>query len=194
MTDCDITQDQVQRQEEIYWEQVKEALGKGQFHLPKRRAVSEISLKYVPTVNRTPVENSEEKIADKKPVLSMCEQATNPAAPVRRLQSSEKRVQRPSGRSQRTTLPPLPSSNTGNTERKMSPPDQRKVPGHAQSYFPTLTSSIMVAMKAALLPLGASVHSQGSHVEIIEIRSEERATISKQGALLPAITRENNKT
>ena len=177
----------------MYWEQVEEAFVKGQFHLPKHRAVSEISLKNVPTVNRTPVENSEEKITDKKPVLSMCEQATNPAAPVRRPQSSVKGVQRPSGRSQRTTLPPLPSSNTGNTERKIAPPVQWPVSGHAQSYFPTLTSSIMVTMKAALLPLGASVQSQGSHFEIIGTRSEERSTVSRQGALLPPITGGKNK-
>ena len=189
MTDCDITQNQVQRQAEMCWEQVKEAFVKGQFHLPKHRAVSEISLKNVPTVNRTPVENSEEKITDKKPVLSMCEQAANPAAPVRRPQSSVKGVQRPSGRSQRMTLPPLPSS----TERKIAPPVQRPVSGHAQSYFPTLTSSIMVTMKAALLPLGASVQSQGSHFEIFGIRSEERSTVSRQGALLPPITGGKNK-
>ena len=174
----------------MYWEQVEEAFVKGQFHLPKHRAVSEISLKNVPTVNRTPVENSEEKITDKKPVLSMCEQATNPAAPVRRRpQSSLKRVQRPSGRSQRTTLPSLPSSNTGNTERKIAPPVQWPVSGHAQSYFPTLTSSIMVTMKAALLPLGASLQSQGSHFEIIG----ESSTVSRQGALLPPITGGKNK-
>lgn len=192
MTDCDITQDQVQRRAEIYWEQVKEALGKGQFHLPKRRAVSEISLKNFATVNRTPVENSEEKLADKKPILSMSEQATNPAAPVRRTQSSEKRVQRLSGRSQCTTLPPLPSGNTRNTERKIVPPVQQKVSGHAQPYFPTVTSSIMVTMKAALLPLGASVQSQGSHIEFIGISSEERSTV-RQGALLPPIARGKNK-
>ena len=192
MTDCDITQDQVQRRAEIYWAQVKEALVKGQFHLPKRRAVSEISLKNFTTVYRTPVENSEEKLADKKPVLSMCEQATNPAAPVSWPQSSEKGVQRPSGRSQRTTLPPLPSNNAGNTERKIAPPDQEKVSGHAHSYFPTLTSSIMATVKATLLPLGASVQSQGSHFEIIGIRSEERSTV-RQGALLPPIARGKNK-
>ena len=193
MIDCDITQDQVQRRAEIYWAQVKEALDKGHFHLPKRREVSDISLKNVPTVNKTPEENSDEKITDKKPVLGMCEQATNQDAPVKRPQSFEKGVQRRSGRSQRATLPPLPSNKTGNTERTIAPPVQRRVSGHAQSYFPTLTSSIMVSMQTALLPLGASIQSQGSHFEIIGIRSEERATVSRQGALLPPITRGKNK-
>ena len=84
----------------------------------------------------------------------------------------------------RFTLPPLRSLSAGNRRT----PLQDNLTSQEQT-FPRLTSSIAVTMQAALLPLGATLQTHGSCLEIIRIKTEERATVSRQGAVLPPITR-----
>lgn len=197
LSDCDLTQDEVQRRAEIYWEQVKEAFHEGQFHLPQRREHSEISLQNelrITSFNKIPVENSDaDKIASKKPVRDTRNGAPQLAASTRKQQFFETGSQHHFGEPQRLTLPPLPSlNNTGKSESKTAP-IKRKMSGHAQSSCPTLTSSMTVTMQTALLPLGTTLQSQGNCFEIIRIKSEERATVSRQGGVLPPINREKNK-
>ena len=69
---------------------------------------------------------------------------------------------------------------------------QDNVTSQAQT-FPTLTSSMAVTMQAALLSLGATLQTHGSCLEIIRIKTEERATVSRQRAVLPPITRRQKK-
>ena len=83
----------------------------------------------------------------------------------------------------RFTLPPLRSLSAGNRRTSF----QDNLTSHAQM-FPSLTSSMAVTVQAALLPLGATLQTHGSCLEIIRIKTEERATVSRQGAVLPPIT------
>lgn len=180
----------------MYWAQVKDALDQGLFDLsPQRKSQSDISLQdelRITAFNKTPVENSDEKL-DRKTAMSMCKQATNPVTPEWKPQSGR---QPRLGTSQRLALPPLPSNKTENSEeRSTAPAVQRKLSGHQaqRGCCPTLSSSMAVTMQTALLPLGSSLHNQGSCFEIIRIRTEERATVSRHGGVLPPITRGKNK-
>jgi len=195
VTGSDLTQEQLQRQAEMYWAQLKDAFDQGYFHLPQRKIHSEISLQdefRITTFSKTPVENSDEKI-DRRSALGLYEQATKLVAPVRKPQSFNTESQPRLGGSRRIALPPLPSYKAENTEIKTASSVQRKMSGHAQSSCSTLTSSMAVTMQAALLPLGASIQNQGSCFEVIRIRAEERATVGRHDGILPPITRGQNK-
>ena len=178
----DISQEGVQRQAELYWEQVKDALHQGVFHLshqPNPRALNPDDFSIMPLA-KSPVEH--------------CDGNTHKKTSLGQLQSVEKgNQQKPS---YRLALPPVPSNKTGNAEvakRKKSLPSA----GNVQSFCPTVSSSMAVTMQAALLPLGTTLQSQGSCYEIIRIRAEER-TASVRGSrrhasVLPPITRAKNQ-
>ena len=180
----------------MYWAQLKDAFDRGYFHLPQCKTHSEISLQdefRITTFNKTPVENSDEKI-DRRSALGLYEQATKLVAPVRKPQSCNTEGQPRLAGSRRIALPPLPSYKAENTEIKTASRVQRRMSGHAQSSCSTLTSSMAVTMQAALLPLGASIQNQGSCFEVIRIRAEERAmSVGRHDGILPPITRGQNK-
>ena len=173
---------------------MKDAFDRGFFHLPHHhKTQSDISLQDELNITRcvkSPVENSDQE-TDRKTALAIYKQASKkvPCPPDRKPQYFEGN-QHCLGGSHHFTLPPILSSSI--EERKTVPPAQRKLSGHAQ-ICPTLTSSMAVSMKAALLPLGATLQKQGSCLEIIRIRTEERATVSRRGRVLPPITRGKNK-
>ena len=178
----DISQERVRRQAELYWEQVKDALHEGVFHLshqPNTHVLNPDDFSIIPLA-KSPVEHCDGKTYNK---TSLGQQ-----------QSVEKgdRQKQP----HRLALPPVPSNKTGNAEvakRKKSLPS----PGNVRSFFPTVRSSMAVTMRAALLPLGATLQSQGSCYEIINIRAEERTASLRstrmQASVLPPITRGTEK-
>ena len=88
----------------------------------------------------------------------------------------------------RFTLPPLRSSSAGNRRTSL----QDNLTSHVQT-CPMLTSSMAVTMQAALLPISATLQTHGSCLEIIRIKTEERATVSRQGVVLPPITRQKKR-
>lgn len=180
----------------MHWAQVKDAFRKGVFHLSHQH-----NPQCTNTLNpddfrinlaKSPVEHSDGKI-DKKTTLGLYQQSTKIAPPAK-----QQSVETGSGQrfpslesSHRLALPPVPSNKTRNTEiakRKTSLPS-------VQQSFPTVRSSMAVTMQAALLPLGATLQSQGSCYEIIRIRAEERTAVSNRlhGGVLPPITRGKNK-
>lgn len=199
--DSDISQERVQRQAELYWEQVKDALHKGDFHLSHQQRIPQsVSLSpddfSIISLAKSPVEHFDRK-PDKKTVLGLYEQSTKISPPARKQSVDAGNQVRTS---HRLALPPVPSDKTGNAEvvkrKKSLSSVQRKVSGgDAQSCCPTVSSSMAITMQAALLPLGATLQSQGSCYEIIRIRAEERTAVSRQlhGGVLPPITRANNK-
>lgn len=177
----DISRERVRRQAELYWEQVKDALHEGVFHLshqPNPQALNPDDFSIIPLA-KSPVEHCDGK-AHKKTLGQQ--------------QSVEKGNQQIP--SHRLALPPVPSNKTGNAEvgkRKKSPPSA----GNMRSFCPTVSSSMAVTMGAALLPLGATLQSQGSCYEIIRIRAEQRtASVRGNGmyaSVLPPIARGKNQ-
>ena len=165
----DISQENVWRQAELYWEQVKDALHEGVFHLshqPNPQALNPDDFSIIPLA-KSPVEHCDGK-AYKKATPG------NQQIPSHRL-----------------ALPPVPSNKRGNAEvakRKKSPPSADNM----RSFGPNVHSSMAATMQMALLPLGATLQSQGSCYEIIRIRAEERtASVGSNrmhASVLPPIT------
>lgn len=176
----------------MYWAQVQDAFQNGFFQRsPQHNSQSDTSLSHdhfrIMSSTKSPVENSDGKevaLPDKK---NSTQAADMPATHL---------SLKPS---RRFSLPPILSDKTGRAEvpnRKRSLPSaRRKISGgNAQSFSPTVSSSMAVTMQAALLPLGATLHSQRSGYEIISIRAEERTAVSRlQGGVLPPITLTKNK-
>ena len=174
----DFSQESVRRQAELYWEQVKDALDKGVFHLSHQtnpQALNPDHFSIIPLA-KSPVEH--------------CDKITS----LGHQQFVEKgNQQKPS---HRLALPPVPSNKTGNAEvakRKKSPSSAGNVRSQLR---PTVGSSMALTMQTALLPLGATLQSQGSCYEIIRIRAEERtASVCSNrmhASVLPPITRGKN--
>ena len=163
----------------MHWAQVKDAYDKGFFHLPgQHKNQQDTSLHEEFNITpclKSPVENSEETSDKNNMSLAICKRQAWNEVPLFREPN-------------RFTLPPLRSLSAGNRRT----PLQDNLTSHAQM-FPTLTSSIAVTMQAALLPLGATLQTHGSCLEIIRIKTEERATVRRQGAVLPPITGRQKK-
>ena len=139
---------------------------------------------------KNPEENNDEKNPYEEAVIEEC---VRQASTVRKPLSFEQEGSLPSEGPQRLTLPPLPSNITGISARAATQGAQQKVSHHAQASDSYLTSGMAVTMQAALLPLGTSLGGKSSSFEIIRITSEERATVSGQGRVLPPISRGPNK-
>ena len=175
--------------------QVKDAYDKGFFHLPvQHKAQSDILLQkefsITPTI-KSPVENSEELTDKANSLLAIRvrEQASNDVSVDGKPPHFEAAIQPLFRESNRFTLPPLRSLSAGNRRA----PLKDNLTSYAQT-CPTLTSSMAVTMQAALLPIGATLQTHGSCLEIIRIKTEERATVSRQGAtVLPSITRQKKR-
>ena len=178
----------------MHWAQVKDACYIGFFHLPgehKNQQNTSLQEEFnITPCLKSPVENSEETSDKDNTSLAKC----------KRLASNEVRLSagKPSyletgsqalfREPNRLTLPPLRSLSAGNRRTSL----QDNLTNHGQM-FPTLTSSMAVTMQAALLPLGATLQTHGSCLKIIRIKTEERATVSRQGAVLPPITGRQKK-
>ena len=163
----------------MHWAQVKDAYDKGVFHLPgQHKNQQDTSLHEEFNITpclKSPVENSEETSDKNNMSLAICKRQAWNEVPLFREPN-------------RFTLPPLRSLSAGNRRTSL----QDDLTSEAQT-FPTLTSSMAVTMQAALLPLDATLQTHGSCLEIIRIKTEERATVSRQGAVLPPITRRQKK-
>ena len=177
----------------MHWTQVKDAYDKGFFHLPgQHKTQSDILLQeefsITPTV-KSPVENSEELTDKANSLLAIRvrEQASNDVSADGKppyLEAGSRALFREPNR---LTLPPLRSLSAGNGRTSL----QDNLTSHAQTCH-TLTSSMAVTMQAALLPLGATLQTHGSCLEIIRVNTEERATVSRQ-VVLPPITRQKKR-
>ena len=178
----------------MHWAQVKDAYDKGSFHLPrqhenKQNTSLQEEFNTTPCL-KSPVENSEET-SDKNnnTSLAICKRlASNKVLATWKPSYLETGSQALFREPNRFTLPPLRSLSAGNRRTSL----QDDLTSEAQT-FPTLTSSMAVTMQAALLPLDATLQTHGSCLEIIRIKTEERATVSRQGAVLPPITRRQKK-
>lgn len=185
-TGCDISQEQVQKQAELHWAQIRGAYGKGLLHTSQlmRRTQSEIAIQNaghrMSSFCKNPVENVEEKNA-----IEDCAQASTD-----RTSHSIETENRLSFEGEHgVTLPPIPSNIAGITARAL----QRTMSDHSRASQPCLASSMAVSMQAALLPLGASLQNQGGRLEIISVTSEDRTPVRRQGRILPPITLGQNK-
>ena len=178
----------------MHWKQVKDAYDKGFFHLPgQHKTQSDILLQeefsITPTI-KSPVENSE-KLTDKANSLlaiRVREQASNDVSADGRppyLETGSRALFREPNH---LTLPPLRFLYAGNRRTSL----QDNLTSHAQTCS-TLTSSMAVTMQAALLPISATLQTHGSCLEIIRINTEERATVSRQGVVLPPISRQKKR-
>ena len=172
----------------MHWAQVKDAYDKGFFHLPRQhKNQQDTSLQeefnLTPCL-KSPVENSEETS------LAICKRQASNEVPLSTGKPSylETGSQALFREPNRFTLPPLRSLSAGNRRTSL----QDNLTSEAQT-FPTLTSSMAVTMQAALRPLGAILQMHGSCLEMIRIKTEERGTVSIQGAVLPPITRRQKK-
>ncbi|KAJ7378089.1 hypothetical protein OS493_024752 [Desmophyllum pertusum] len=86
--DSYISQERVQRQAEMYWEQVKDALHKGDFHLSHQQHIPQsVSLSpddfSIISLAKSPMEHYDRK-PDKKTVLGLYEQSTKISPPARK--------------------------------------------------------------------------------------------------------------
>ena len=178
----------------MHWTQVKDAYDKGFFHLPgQHKTQSDILLQeefsITPTV-KSPVENSEELTDKANSLLAIRvrEQASNDVSADGKPTDLETGSRALFREPNRFTLPPLRSSSSGNRRTSL----QDNLMSHVQT-CPMLTSSMAVTMQAALLPISATLQTHGSCLEIIRIKTEERATVSRQGVVLPPITRQKKR-
>ena len=177
----------------MHWAEVKDAYDKGFFHLPgqhKNQQHTSLQEEFnITPCLKSPVENSEETSDKNNTSLAKCKRlASNKVLATGKPPSLETGSQALFREPNRFTLPPLRSLSAGNRRT----PLQDNLTSHAKT-CPTLTSSMAVTMQAALLPLGATLQTHGSCLEIIRIKTEERATVSRQGAVLPPITRRQKK-
>ena len=180
----------------MYWAQIKEAFNQGRFHSSQgtRRSQSEIATNK-PDHRRSiycknPEENNDKKNHQEDAVIEEC---VHQASTVRKPLSFEQEGPLSFEGPQRLTLPPLPSNIAGIRARAARRGAEQRVSDHAQASNSYLTSGMAVTMQAALLPLGAFLESKGSRFEMIRITSEERATVSRQGGVLPPIPRGPDK-
>ena len=177
----------------MHWAQVKDAYDKGFFHLPgqhknQQNTSLQEEFNITPSLNFL-VENSEETSDKNNTSLAKCTRlASNEVLATWKPSYLETGSQALFREPNRFTLPPLRSLSAGNRGTSL----QDNLMSEAQT-FPTLTSSMAVTMQAALLPLGATLQTHGSCLETIRIKTEERATVSRQGAVLPPITRRQKK-
>ena len=177
----------------MHWAQVKDAYDKGFIHLPRQhKNQQDTSLQEgfnITPCLKSPVENSEETSGKNNTSLAKCKRlASNEVLATGKPSYLEKGSQALFREPNRFTLPPLRSLSAGNRRT----PLQDNLTSEAQT-FPTLTSSTAVTMQAALLPLGATLQTHGSCLETIRIKTEERAAVSRQGAVLRPITRRQKK-
>ena len=191
MTGSDISfqEELIKRQAEMHCAHVKDAYDKGFFHLPgqlknQQNTSLQEEFNITPSLNFL-VENSEETSDKNNTSLAKCKRlASIEVLATGKSPSLETGSQALFREANRFTLPPLRSLSAGNRRT----PLQDNLKSQAQT-FPTVTSSMAVTMQAALLPLDATLQTHGSCLEIIRIKTEERATASRQGAVLPPITR-----
>ena len=178
----------------MHWAQVKDAYDKGFIHLPgqhKNQQDSSLQEGFnITPCLKSPVElNSEETSGKNNTSLVKCKRlASNEVLATGKTSYLEKGSQALFREPNRFTLPPLRSLSAGNRRTSL----QDNLTSEAQT-FPTLTSSMAVTMQAALLPLGATLQTHGSCLETIRIKTEERAAVSRQGAVLRPITRRQKK-
>lgn len=166
------------------WERLQYAIQNGVFHPPLRPDSQSIihpspdRFRILPSW-KYPVENGDRR------------EVTPPASkhlPISSLKSSHS-----------LSLPLLPSGKyerAGKPNRKISSPSVKSkiLQSSSQSLCPTLSSTMALTTGAALLPLGATLQSQGSRHEIIWIRAEERAAVSSHlhRGVLPPIPQVKN--
>ena len=137
---------------------------------------------------KSPVENSEEISGKNNTSLTICKrQASHEVLATGKPPYLETGCQALFREPNRFTLPSLRSLSAGNGRTSLQ--DNLTSRTHT---FPTLTSSMAVTMQAALLPIGATLQ-HGNCLEIIRIKTEEKATVSRQGTILPPITRRQKK-
>ena len=194
-SDISLQEELIKRQAEMPWAHVKDAYtyDKGFFHLPgqlKNQQNTSLQEEFdiTPSLNFA-VENSEETSDKNNTSLVKCKRlASIEVLANGKPPSLETGSQALFREANRFTLPPLRSLSAGNPRT----PLQDNLKSQAQT-FPTVTSSMAVTMQAALLPLDATLQTHGSCLEIIRIKTEERATVCRQGAVLPLITRRQKK-
>ena len=178
----------------MHWAQVKDAYDEGFFHLAgqhKNQQNTSLQEEFnITPCLKSPVKNSGETSGKNNTSLAKCKRQASNEVPLSTGKPSylETGSQALFREPNRFTLPPLRSLSAGNRRT----PLQDNLKGQAQT-FPTVTSSMAVTMQAALLPLDATLQTHGSCLEIIRIKTEERATVSRQGAVLPPITRRQKK-
>ena len=179
----------------MQWAQVKDAYDKGFFHLPRQHKNQQDTSLHeefnITPCLKSPVENSEETSDKNNTSLAKCKRlASNEVLATWKLSYFETGSQALFREPNRFTLPTLRSLSAGNRRTSL----QDNLTSEAQT-FPTLTSSmaVIITMQAALLPLDATLQTHGSCLEISRIKTEERATVSRQGAVLPPITRRQKK-
>ena len=177
----------------MHWAQVKDAYDKGFFNLPghhKNQQNTSLQEEFnITPCLKSPVENSKETSGRNNTSLAKCKWlASNEVLSTWKLSYFETGSQALFREPNRFTLPPLRSLSAGNSRTSL----QDNLTSQAQT-FPTPTSSMAVTMQAALHPLGATLQTHGSCLEIIRIKTEERATVCRQGAVLPLITRRQKK-
>ena len=195
MTGSDISLQEglIRRQAEMHWAQVKDAYDKGFFHLPgqhKNQQNTSLHEEFnITPCLKSPVENSEKTSGKNNTSLAKCKRlASNEVLATWKPSYLETGSQALFREPNRLTLPPLRSLSAWDRRTSL----QDNLTSETQT-FPTLTSSMAVTMQAAQLPLGATLQTHGSCLEIIRIKTEERATVSRQGAVLPSITRRQKK-
>ena len=177
----------------MHWAQVKDAYDKGFFRLPRQhKNQQDTSLQEEFNITpclKSPVENSEETSGKNYTSLAKCKRlASNEVLATWKPSYLETGSEAIFKEPNRFTLPPLRFLFAGDRRTSL----QDNLTSEAQT-FPTLTSSMAVTMQAALLPLDATLQTHGSCLEIIRIKTEERATVSRQGAVLPPITHRQKK-
>ena len=176
----------------MHWAQVKDAYDKGFFHLPgQHKNQQDTSLHEEFNITpclKSPVENSEKTSGKNNTSLAKCKRlASNEVLATWKPSYLETGSQALFRELNRFTLPPLRYLSAGDRRTSL----QDNLTSETQT-FPTLTSSMAVTMQAALL-LDVTLQTHGSCLEIIRIKTEERATVSRQGAVLPLITRRQKK-
>ena len=182
----------------MHWAQVKHAYEKGFFHLPRQHKNQQnTSLQEdfnITPCLKSPVENSEETSGKNNTSLAICKRQASKEVPLSTWKpsyletGSQALLREPNRFTLPFTLPSLRSLSAGNRRTSL----QDNLTSEAQN-FPTLTSSMAVTMQAALHPLGSTLQTYGGCLEIIRIKTEERATVCRQGAVLPPITRRQKK-
>lgn len=191
--DRDLSQEEIKRTAEMYWERLQYAIQNGVFH-PPPRPDSQSNIHPSPDRFRIlpswkyPVENSDRR------------EVTPPASKHLPISAENLGTHLSLKSSHSLSLPLLPSGKyerAGKPNRKISSPSVKSkiLQSSSQSLCPTLSSTMALTTGAALLPLGATLQSQGSRHEIIWIRAEERAAVSSHlhRGVLPPIPQVKNK-
>lgn len=191
--DLSLSQENIRRKAEMNWAQLQYAMSIGLLHLPSQpnsqsNTHSSQDRFQILSSSKFPVENGDRREIASSVSKHLPKSADNPGT-------------HPSLKPTRTLpLPPLISDKYARAEtpkRKISAPSAKsKISGRSsQSLCPAVSSIMALTTEAALLPLGATLQSQGSRYDIIWMRAEERTAISSQldGRFLPPITPIKNK-